>query len=251
MKKNRRDFRRFSGIGLHVRRWPPLRRIAAGSESAKSKIELLACLTMYHDCQQPGSFTASALSVACNMTGQQKENKRMKTLTEQLSQYAGYHRDKRNVLTHFVGIPMIVLAVLVFLSRWIFLQVAVPVGEDVRIVSITFALIAGLLVSLYYLRLDVRYGLTMTLLIGAACWVASQVAKQSFSTWLIAGVALFVVGWIFQFVGHHFEGKKPAFVDDLMGLIIGPLFVVAEAGFLLGLRQEVNAEVVRRSGPLH
>ena len=34
----------------------------------------------------------------------------MKTLTDHLTQYAAYHQDSRNVATHFVGIPMIVLA---------------------------------------------------------------------------------------------------------------------------------------------
>ena len=41
----------------------------------------------------------------------------MKTLVDQLAQYADYHRDRRNIATHFVGIPMIVLAVQVLLSR--------------------------------------------------------------------------------------------------------------------------------------
>ena len=35
----------------------------------------------------------------------------MKTLVEHLSQYAAYHRDRRNILSHFVGIPLIVIAV--------------------------------------------------------------------------------------------------------------------------------------------
>jgi uncharacterized membrane protein YGL010W len=51
-----------------------------------------------------------------------------------------------------------------------------------------------------------------------------------------SGVAMFVVGWAIQFVGHHYEGRKPAFVDDVTGLIVGPLFVVAELAFMLGLR---------------
>ena len=41
----------------------------------------------------------------------------MKTLVEHLSQYAEYHRDRRNIATHFVGIPLIVLAVAELLSR--------------------------------------------------------------------------------------------------------------------------------------
>lgn len=41
----------------------------------------------------------------------------MKNLVDHLSQYASYHRDPRNIATHFVGIPMIVLAVTILLSR--------------------------------------------------------------------------------------------------------------------------------------
>ncbi len=54
----------------------------------------------------------------------------------------------------------------------------------------------------------------------------------------------------FQFVGHWYEGRKPAFVDDIIGLIIGPLFVVAEVGFALGLRDEVRVQVEERAGPV-
>ena len=41
----------------------------------------------------------------------------MKTLEEALSHYAGYHRDPRNIATHFVGVPMIVLAVAALLLQ--------------------------------------------------------------------------------------------------------------------------------------
>lgn len=41
----------------------------------------------------------------------------MRTLVDQLAQYAAYHRDARNIATHLVGIPMIVVAVTVLLSR--------------------------------------------------------------------------------------------------------------------------------------
>jgi len=56
-----------------------------------------------------------------------------------------------------------------------------------------------------------------------------------------------VIGWIIQFVGHYYEGRKPAFVDDLTGLVIGPLFLVAETAFALGLRVKLRDEVVSRS----
>jgi uncharacterized membrane protein YGL010W len=40
----------------------------------------------------------------------------MRTSTELLAQYAAYHRDRRNILSHFVGVPLIVFAVGVLLA---------------------------------------------------------------------------------------------------------------------------------------
>ena len=164
----------------------------------------------------------------------------MKTLVDHLAQYAAYHRDRRNIVTHFVGIPMIVLAVTVLLSR--------P-GLLLGGLWLSPATLAALLSTLFYLRLDVRFGLVMGALLGLCLWFSAGLALGGTALWLSAGLGLFVVGWIIQFVGHFYEGRKPAFVDDLSGLIIGPLFVVAEAAFLLGLRQEVEHEVVQRAGP--
>ena len=48
-------------------------------------------------------------------------------------------------------------------------------------------------------------------------------------TVLPLSIAVFVVAWIGQFIGHKIEGKKPSFFDDLRFLLIGPLFVL---GFL-------------------
>jgi uncharacterized membrane protein YGL010W len=53
---------------------------------------------------------------------------------------------------------------------------------------------------------------------------------------------------VIQFVGHYFEGRKPAFLDDVMGLAIGPLFVVAEVCFLAGWRGDVRRAVEARVG---
>jgi len=87
-------------------------------------------------------------------------------------------------------------------------------------------------------------------LMGLSVWAGHALAAQSTMVWLSSGVGLFVVGWVIQFVGHYYEGKKPAFVDDVSGLIVGPLFVVAEVAFLLGLRQGLKQQIEERSGPV-
>lgn len=165
----------------------------------------------------------------------------MKTLTDHLAQYAAYHRDRRNIATHFVGVPMIQLAVTVLLSR-----PAVDLGG----LALSPAVAVALAVAVFYARLDARFGVVMAALLAACLSIGAALAAGPTGTWLGAGVGLFVVGWIIQFVGHFWEGRKPAFVDDVVGLLVGPLFVVAEAGFLLGLRREVQQAIEARSGPV-
>lgn len=164
----------------------------------------------------------------------------MKTLVDHLAQYAAYHRDRRNILSHFIGIPMIVLSIAVLLSR--------P-GVEVGGLLLAPATLLALASAVFYLRLDLRFGLLMSALLALSLWGAAGVAAGSTASWLGWGLGLFLVGWVIQFVGHWYEGRKPAFVDDLMGLIVGPLFVAAEAAFLLGLRDEVRRAVEERAGP--
>ena len=100
----------------------------------------------------------------------------------------------------------------------------------------------------FYLRLDLRLGLAMALQLALSVWASQWFAALSTATWLGWGVGLFVVGWAIQFLGHYYEGKKPAFVDDLVGLLVGPLFLTAEVAFALHLRLDVKAEIQRRLG---
>ncbi|WP_030131595.1 DUF962 domain-containing protein [Pseudomonas sp. QTF5] len=161
----------------------------------------------------------------------------MKSLVDHLSQYAAYHRDPRNIASHFIGIPLIVVAVAVLLSRpqwgggWVSPAVLVAMAS-----------------ALFYLRLEVRLGVLMTVLLGLCIWAGKVLAQQSTLVWLASGIGMFVVGWAIQFVGHHYEGRKPAFVDDVTGLIVGPLFVVVELAFLLGMRHELKEQIEARVG---
>ncbi|TDV60620.1 DUF962 domain-containing protein [Pseudomonas sp. LP_7_YM] len=169
----------------------------------------------------------------------------MKNLIDHLSQYAAYHRDMRNIITHFVGIPLIVLAVAVLLSR--------PGWSSVSLggLWISPALLATSAATLFYLRLDRPFGVLMGVLLALCLWAGACLAQQTTMVWLSTGIGLFVVGWVIQFIGHYYEGRKPAFVDDLSGLIIGPLFVVAEAAFLLGMRSKLQSSIEGKAGRTH
>jgi len=45
--------------------------------------------------------------------------------------------------------------------------------------------------------------------------------------WIVP-VGLFLLGWIFQFIGHYFEGKPPEFFSDYRFLFVGLRWWVAK-----------------------
>jgi uncharacterized membrane protein YGL010W len=167
----------------------------------------------------------------------------MKTLTDQLAQYAAYHRDRRNIATHFAGIPMIVVALAVLLSR--------PASNfGVLPFALSPAWLLFVAATVYYLVLDVPLGLMMAVLSALCLSLGGWLAAAPLGTWLGAGIGLFVAGWAFQFVGHAaYEHRKPAFADDVIGLLIGPLFVLAEALFAFGWRPALRDAIESRAGP--
>ena len=92
----------------------------------------------------------------------------MKTLLDQLSNYADYHRSARNIATHLVGVPMIVLAIAALLSRPVWMVGALPASPAVIVTS-------AMLV--FYWRMDTVFGLIMTVMYGLALWFGAWAAS--------------------------------------------------------------------------
>ncbi|MEP6876809.1 MAG: Mpo1-like protein [Burkholderiales bacterium] len=165
----------------------------------------------------------------------------MRAATDLLSRYAEYHRDQRNIASHVVGVPMIVFALGVLFARPAFELSHVALSPA----WVVFALATGW----YLTRGSIVLGATVTAGTAALLLVAQQLAYSSVAAWLGWGVSLFVLGWAIQLVGHWYEGRRPAFTDDLVGLLIGPMFIAAEALFMFGWNKPLLAEIERRAGP--
>jgi uncharacterized membrane protein YGL010W len=159
-----------------------------------------------------------------------------------LANYARYHRDQRNIFSHFFGVPMIVFGVQVVLAR---------AGVEVGGVFVSALWIATALVVAYYMRLELLMGAVMAVELVLMGMAATWLAGTSPSAWWIYGIGWFAIGWVIQFIGHYYEGKKPAFVDDLIGLAIGPLFVTVEMLFLLKMRPDLQRGIEAIAGPTH
>ena len=123
-----------------------------------------------------------------------------------IAHYAESHGNYANELIHCVAIPLIMLSIvgLVYAAH-------------------PYAALAFVAASLvYYARLSLK-----ALLVMALTSVIGLVLVYLMGSERIAICAtMFVVAWIFQFIGHHIEGKKPSFFEDLQYLWVGPLFVL-------------------------
>ncbi len=156
----------------------------------------------------------------------------MLTLKQQMQSYGEYHRDPRNKLTHFFGVPLVTFALFIFLGWFRFVH---P-----EVLPITSATLFYLAVTIYYLRLDwaialIQLPFTLTLLV-LADWVASLPSMGlSFSVFLTA----FVLGWIIQLVGHAIEGRRPALADNILQVFNAPLFLTVEALAMAGFRKDL------------
>ena len=128
------------------------------------------------------------------------------------AEYGAYHRDRRNLICHEIGIPLIVLGIVALL------RLAAVSGTGLNL-----AMLAIIATSVYYLALgrEVRTAAGVAI---AGMIVLYLIA--AYVSWPFA-IGVFVVGWVFQFVGHGYEGKSPAFLTNLLHLLVGPLWVAS------------------------
>jgi len=160
----------------------------------------------------------------------------MKSAVEQLSTYKSVHLNKNNLKTHFIGIPTIIWSLVVWFSL---IKLPVTLGDSGY--SLTFAMVFFAGVSIYYFMLNTSLAIGNLIFIIPTFYFGHLVAQMSNAGWIAAGVFLF--GWVFQFVGHYYEKAKPAFVDDLNQLLIGPFFLLAEVFFMLGAQKKLEEEI--------
>lgn len=166
----------------------------------------------------------------------------MRGATDLLVQYAATHRDRRNIISHFIGVPMVVFALGVLLARPAFALG----GWALTPAWVVFAALA----AWYLTRGNLPLGVAVSAAIGVLVALAQRFGDSGTAAWLAWGVGCFVFGGLIQFAGRWYEGRKPpAFLDNPVGLLVGPMFVVAEALFSFGWGKALLAEIERRAGP--
>ena len=133
-----------------------------------------------------------------------------------LAHYGESHTHPTNELIHYVAVPLIVFS-LIGVLHWI---------------HPTLALVAIAASIVYYARLSTVFMVIMALASALMLYVAGLLGTAL----LPVSIGVFVVSWILQFIGHHIEGKKPSFFEDLQYLLVGPLFVLSKLFLRLGMK---------------
>lgn len=140
----------------------------------------------------------------------------MKRIDELLTDYASYHRTRGNIICHFIGIPLIIFGIFSMLQLLRFGMISA--------FPLTAAEIFIVIVSVYYFTLDAK--LAAGMLVSSAMIDA---AAHAVDDWRI-GLGVFIIGWIFQGIGHAvYEKRSPAFLKNLLHLLVGPIFLLNEA----------------------
>ena len=124
-----------------------------------------------------------------------------------LNKYAESHQNHVNELIHFVCVPAIMWTVLGLI--WVIHPV--------------LSVAAALLALAYYFYLSIPFAIGMGVMAALMLGILTILPPAVI---LPAAIIVFVIAWIFQFIGHKIEGKKPSFFKDLQFLLIGPAYLM-------------------------
>ena len=139
----------------------------------------------------------------------------MKNANWYLEKYGESHRNPTNILIHKIFVPLIMFSVIGLLWS-IPLSESLPwylnFGVGLVVISLAFYFSMSPLISFFMLLI------TLPMIYGNFL-----LAQTEFH--LSASILIFIVSWIMQFYGHKIEGKKPSFLEDLLFLLVGPVWV--------------------------
>lgn len=160
----------------------------------------------------------------------------MDSFVKQAQVYASYHQKPLTRYTHFAGVPLIIFSLMILLG---YFHVVVP-----GVINITLAGLATLALIGYYFYLNWRLAAALAIVLLILLGISHLVSRHGpTSGSLLIFIITFVVGWALQLAGHYLEGSRPALIDNLWQALIAPMFLTAEAFFLMGYMHPLKQEI--------
>lgn len=140
--------------------------------------------------------------------------------------YAESHQNSTNKTIHWICVPLIVLSIIGLVSAIPFPHIGF-LGQYNMYINWFSILMAATIY--YYLKLSPVLSYFMLFFFGLCYYFVVQLehlAKNGGPALWQVSLAIFVLAWVGQFIGHKIEGKRPSFIDDLKFLLIGPLWLL-------------------------
>jgi len=141
----------------------------------------------------------------------------MRTAQEWLDAYGESHQNPTNKTIHWICIPWIMISVLGLLAT-----IPSPFADP----WLSWATAVVVLAVGYYALISIPLAVGMAVVSAAMLAIVQVIAGLPLPLWA-SSLAIFVLAWIVQFIGHKIEGKKPSFFEDLQFLLIGPMWLLA------------------------
>ena len=153
-----------------------------------------------------------------------------KTPDQWFNEYGDSHQDKTNKLIHWLCVPLIFLVILGLI--W---AIPTPTAFTEIHPYFNWATLASLFIVGFYVHLSPRLAIGLTLFTLVCYAIIAWYESLQIASLAISCAVLFVILWVFQFIGHHIEGKKPSFFKDIQFLMIGPAWLMGFIYRRLGL----------------
>lgn len=145
----------------------------------------------------------------------------MKPIQEWLDAYGVSHQNKINKLIHWICVPAIMFSIFGLIM-------CIPFPFE-KSMFLNWGSVALLAVLVFYMRLSFSLFIGFIIIGTLIIWGNfSLLLFFQYSTTQLAifSIVIFAVAWVFQFIGHHIEGEKPSFLEDLQFLLIGPAWLL-------------------------
>ncbi len=151
----------------------------------------------------------------------------MKSVDQWLNAYGESHQNPVNKSIHWICIPLILLSLIGILAT-----LPMPFGGGG---FFHWGSVAIVLSVVYYATLSRPLAVGMGAVGAAALLGVALLSQLPVPLWF-SSVVIFTGAWVGQFIGHKIEGKKPSFFEDLQFLMIGPMWLLADAYRRAGLK---------------
>ena len=143
-----------------------------------------------------------------------------KSAEQWFDEYGKSHQNPTNKLIHWFMVPAIYFSIIGLF--W-----SIPrIDLMASLVWINWATIAMTVAMIFYIRMSIPIMIGM-LMFTTLCFYFINFLNLNVAMplWELS-LIIFIIAWIFQFIGHKIEGRQPSFLKNIQFLLVGPAWLM-------------------------